>query len=401
MAYKKNMFCLHKYCTAILLCGSFMFSGFAQNGEQGQNSNNTYYIRETADGVSFVQNLSWDATPYAFGYDIVLEQQNTAGLWEYVDTYTTQNNNLQVSLFAGIYRYKILVYNLLNKPESESPWFDLVILKALQPILQDISPNLIYLDEEFSDIFYVEAENIDEEAIFTLGIPEFPEQTLFGDIIHIDQNQIEIYFDVENLVMGNYTFTVQNPGGLSDALTPIEIKYTKPFDIYASLGYSFAYLPPAGELTEYFNTDFLPLGFNAQVAVAFKMQNTGHSMGAMLGAHYFRLENAFDTYDIQANIIPIYLDFIYYIPLKKNLLTWNAHIGGGLTLLNNLKVHFKEDWDSTSLNLLGLTAHVGTGLYIHIKDFFVEVGADYMISLFNFSDIFQTVVPKVAVGWRF
>lgn len=358
-----------------------------------------YYMEETDEGIIFVQKLTWDESEYALRYNIIIEKQTESGVWEEVDTFSTDTNSLEVSLFAGTYRYKILVYNLLDRLELETEWFEFIILQAMQPIIEDFSPALIYLDEENTGLFRLEGENFLEDTIFTLELPNFPERTLIGTLVEIDDKRVEVQFDIDAIDVGNYTFITKNPGGLTGKIDPFVVNFLKPYDLNVTLGYTVAWTPPS-DISKLFDTAFLPLGFSARITFI-PVKKTFGSFGVELSVYGFRMQKEVDTYEVSANVLPFSLNFVYQLPIIKKRLVLDTHAGIGLTLFHDLKFDFGNDIVSPPQNVFGVTANVGASLQFYLLNrFYIEAGADYMFTVLM-DAVFQMVTPSISVGWQF
>ncbi len=363
-----------------------------------------YVIQETSEGVIFIQTLSWVSSEYALRYEVRLEKQLDDGTWISENTYTTDINEVEVSLFAGTYRYQILVYNFLDLLEDQSDWFEFDVFKAIQPRVADLGPDIIYLDEIQTGVFSFEGFNALDETLFYLQIPNSPRRTMYGDIIEQNDENFRILFNMRDIDVGDYEFVAENPGGLTDKISPLVVKFLKPYDLNVTVGYNMFYTIP-GDIPLYFNESFFPFGASAKLTYIPLKRNFGN-IGFEVSAYWYYMKSNFDSYDITTHVIPATLNFVYQLPIIKKRLILDAHIGGGATLLTNLKFKYSSGIESPAENPLGIAANAGLSLQLYpltqigLNRLYFELGTDYIVSFFQ-DTILHIVTPALSVGWQF
>ncbi len=84
----------------------------------------------------FPQKLSWKADKYALEYKV--EIQSAAG--KAVETLTTEESSVEVSLSAGSYRYRVTALDILEREASVSDWTAFEILVAASPKIEAVAP---------------------------------------------------------------------------------------------------------------------------------------------------------------------------------------------------------------------------------------------------------------------
>ncbi len=414
MVYSSHRWKIHLIISCISLITfstTLVFSQEALNEDSDLNSPQTeaivleveedkdYYIQENEEGVIFIQTLSWQETEYALRYEVIIEQQLDNDSWEYVGTYNSDVNEVEVSLFSGTYRYKVLVYNFLDLLEAESPLFELEIFQAIQPSIDNLSPGLIYLDEEQSGIFSFDSENVLEDTVFYLEIPGNPERTTYGTVLEQNRNSSRIQFDIDEIDVGEYVFTAENPGGLFAKVDPFTVKFLKPYDLNVTAGYNFGYIIP-GEVSSYFQDSILPFGAGLKVTYIPLKRNFGH-IGLELGGHWFMMDSSFDVYKVSTHIIPANLSFVYQYPIIKKRIILDLSVGGGAVLFVQSRFVFENAVESDPLNVLGIGATAAASLQFYLSNrLFIEVGADYFVS-FATNNVTQLVSPSLNIGWQF
>ncbi len=360
-----------------------------------------YAIQETDEGVIFIQTLSWPASENALRYEVVIEKQEDDGTWVSESTYETPEgiSEVEVSLFAGSYRYKVFVYNFLDLLEAESDWFEFDVFKAIQPHIADLTPGLIYLDEVQTGIFNFNGTDAFENTLFYLELPNEPSRTVFGEVIEQDDDNYRVQFDMRRIDVGEYSFNAENPGGLKSVIEPFSVRFLKPYDLDVTFGYNVLYTF-SGDIPLYFGEEFYPFGLHAKVTYIPLKRNWGQ-IGAEFSAHWFFMTNSFDVYDVSSHVLPTTLNFVYQLPIIKKRLILDTHVGVGATFLLNTKFTFNSGVESPSEYTLGLAASGGLAIQYYILNrLYIELGTDYIATFYE-GTFFHFVAPSISVGWQF
>ena len=191
-----------------------------------------YYIVETREGIRFIQRLRWYPMEYVYRYEVIIEQQDQiSGVFKEIVNESTEESFIEVSLSAGRYRYKVKVFNLLDRPDGESDWQDFEVFRAIQPRVDSFTPRNFYLDEESTRTITISGQNFKENAEIFL-VPRRIE-TIIGisaSGIFPDKKKVfssgellEISFKDADLSTGIFDIIVRNPGGLMDSAGPFNI----------------------------------------------------------------------------------------------------------------------------------------------------------------------------------
>ena len=89
----------------------------------------TYYITEDEKGnQTIMQTFSWEQDDNVFKYEFIMEHF-TKNNWVEIEHKELTENKIDLSLAAGTYRYKILLYNYLGFLETETDWIEVEIIK--------------------------------------------------------------------------------------------------------------------------------------------------------------------------------------------------------------------------------------------------------------------------------
>lgn len=146
--------------------------------------------------------------------------------------------------------------------------------------------------------------------------------------------------------------------------------------------------------SEHIGTSFSPIGFNVKITYIPLKRDFGN-IGVEFAATWLGLNTEVTEGNLTTNAIPLNVNFVYQYRFNNRLML-DSHVGLGLSLLN-----LKFDDGTSNLTELGFSLNVGASLQIDIaKDFYGEVGLDYIIALPK--DVFiQMIVPVVSAGYRF
>ena len=195
--------------TAWLIYFILFFSVFL-NGQ----TTDFFIERETR----FIQRLSWTADEYALRYEVEIERED-AGTYHRHLLESTNESFILVSLPPGNYRYRVLPYNLLNRPGRISEWLEIVIVRALDPQLAGFSPELFILNRDRDYILRLYGDNlISQDEIYLLHRN--------GNIIRpaeiqllYDGKEAHLLFTRDQLSEGMYQIYIRNPGGLEASIS--------------------------------------------------------------------------------------------------------------------------------------------------------------------------------------
>lgn len=196
---------------------------------------NYFFEFDESGAARFTQVISWDPVEYVKKYR--LEILDASGSTVFDDTSGTTERT--VPLVAGEYRYRITIYNLLDKPELTSDWTDLSVHKAELPKIDSINPRILYLDR--GDLsFLIRGSNLSPDATVKILDPETGEEVFE---LSVRDSSVEGMLDVglppDILDAGEYRVRVANPGGLfADDESLFRIKGRSPYSLWVSAGWN-------------------------------------------------------------------------------------------------------------------------------------------------------------------
>ncbi len=383
------------------------------------------------------QYLEWeeDYPEYVQKYEVVIEEKKDENTeWQEITRLFTEDNSTRVHiqplLVPGLYRYKVITYDLIGIPEIESDWFEFNIYRAYIPQIRSIEASVthsstIYLDEINDGIFTINGRNLFELQKLSTDL-SFTNYTVINarrntiapmtpNILEFSDNnrRLKVRFNLDELDTGNYYFTAIDASGLvseQNKDSMFTIKFRKAVDFDVSAGYTCPIIVFGDRMKEYLNTMVLPLSANAKISLMLFKRRFGY-LGLGIDASYTRLLTTTDGYRIDGNYICGNALFIYQLPIRikskkdntklRHIATLELHGGGGLAMFNNTKFHFPRNISSVPLNSLDFCVLAGASAHVYFTNrLYAEVGADFVMPFMD-AVTFAYVKPIAAVGWQF
>jgi hypothetical protein len=287
-----------------------------------------YYVLNDAGEPVFTQVIAWKAQKGALEYEVILESVAADGSAAELLREKTAEDSLTVNLTPGQYRYRIIVYNLLGKPEIEAPWKDFTVIKAEFPKVESLFPFSLYMEEEQFNIT-VRGGNILPGAEFHMvdqgtGILIFKAV----ELERYKNETIELQLPRSTVGYGNYRVKVVNPGGLFDTTeTVLKIRYKKPVDIVLTAGYAPAITLYDDWFTANWSEGFYPVGFTARADFFFLKRRIGFfGVGAV--GRFIMLEGGTDEATLTTLYAGMGLNVVYKL-LLNNTFHLVFRLGGG------------------------------------------------------------------------
>jgi hypothetical protein len=165
----------------------------------------------------FIQRLTWEKTDHAYRYEVIVEEQTGSGDYAEILRELKTENVIELSLPPGLYRYRIGVYNLLNRPAGISDWIPFRVLPALQPELHSFSQDFISAGTGDPQVaITLRGANLVEGAELHIQ-PESGGGDIAPTAFLPGGESARLIFT--RLAPGPYRVRIRNPGGLEAALT--------------------------------------------------------------------------------------------------------------------------------------------------------------------------------------
>ncbi len=368
----------------------FCVLGYAQNNDIALNE---------GERAMITQMLSWDEISYASRYEVEIEKKINDITWLPYGSYVSEINSIELELSAGIFRYRLIVYNVLNRAEPASDWFEFRVFQAQQPTVIDLLPDEILLNRETDGIIQVVASNVVETAEFFLQ--SNTGQLLQGAILKMDGDTFILDFDEEQLIKGTYTLIVSNPSGLEDKTMQLLVIKDKLIDLSISGGYTASAVIPGGTIFPNLSTTFIPLGFHANMNVLpLHMSFDGLSFGVSFRS--LTLQQAEENYAIRGLFFPLSVYASYAYPIIEDRIFFTTQVGAGVNFLYNLYQFEGNIAKSEPLNAIAILSTAGIGIQFFATDnIFFNLNFDYNCSFFLEDTFLQMMLPSVSMGFKF
>ena len=382
------------------------------------------------------QILEWyeENPEFVSYYEVLIEKYD-----EKSETYTeinklkTEDNSTSIKvepqLQPGMYRFKVITYDLIGFGTVESDWETFSIYKAYRPQINDISSKVngsstLYLEEINDGIFSVSGKNLfdmqkkESDLFFTNYILQNQnnkkQSSFVPKILNVDDNnrKLEIQFDMKTLDVGTYNFIATDASGLkseSKNNSEITVKFRKRMDFDLSAGYLLPVILFDDTINHYMGSNIWPLSGTVKMSFMPFKRSFGY-FGVGLAGTYSRLFAEFPQYKIDGNLITAHLNFVYQLPIRfriknseqrRHALTLEVHGGVGATFFNDVQFHFPHNIDSEKLNSINLSFDVGGAVQVYITSrLYAEVGVDFVMAFVKDMQ-FGVLHPSVCIGWQF
>ncbi len=350
-----------------------------------------YTLGENGQPV-FTQVLRWDADPNALEYQVIVRDASDA---VFLDE-RTPDATKELHLPPGAYTYKIVTYNLLGKPDIETDWVGITIIKAEQPKLAAASPGSIYMDSLDGRIT-VTGDKLLPDGVIAL-VPSNGKARSEGKVVERKEDkEIIVAFPDKAYEPGDYSLSFTNPGGLHAVLDPaLRIRFQRPVDLLVSLGYS-----PFVSLGDDWATgawpgSFKPLGFEASIGLFFVKQQWGF-LGLEAEARWRKMYGGDSKATLASDFVLAGADFLYKYRFTRQL-HGLARLGGGLSWnyhafdYEGFAGPTAASWDPFAQAGLALQAFLPLKLY-------GEIGAD-CLCIFLIGHYSIGIAPRLLVGYQ-
>jgi len=381
------------------------------------------------------QMLSWieDDPDAVLKYEVVIEEEFSGGYRPAV-TLQTQDNTTRMQitplLEPGYYRFKVITYDLINRPAKVSEWKRFRVYAAHQPEIRDVSSkannsSTIYLEEYNDGIFTIDGRNLfstdksNRSLEFTdyILVPEggdIDKDGIVPEILETDKKNrsVTLKFELKDLDTGDYHVVAKDASGLYTELgskNELSVRYKKPFDLDVSGGYTCPIIIKDSTFKDFMGSMVWPISATAKVTFMPIKHNWGY-IGIGVTGSYTRMFYDSGDYTVDGNLISAHGLLVYQFPIRfrvkgtnqrRHAFTLELHGGAGIAYFADYQYHFPHGIDTPKLNSTDLSAIAGLSFQTYITSrIYIEVGADgFMAFVPDMKGIY--ILPQVSAGFQF
>jgi hypothetical protein len=393
---------------ATLLC--FIFTALAAGTLYGQEAENmaggaeqsyTPEYRIEEDG-RIVQTLTWNRSN-AYYYEVEIQRRNEAGEWEPHAKERTEEIFLEVSLPPGMYRYRILSYNVLGRVAAASGWTGVRIYPAREPTVENFSPAAFYIDghqKEFTLILQG-YDLMDEAAVYIVAKTENAKPVEPLSIRHSEDGaSLSAVFSAGGLALGNYDIVITNPGGLRSVKEGFAVSFKQPIDLSVSLGYA-PFLPLYGSLFKEYDSRFYPLGFYSRFSALLFKRPWGN-IGGELSVRFADITTKDERFTLNGRLLVFTANALYQRQFRDYTMALNFRLGGGLAPVIDMQFEHNDGSSSEKQTAMYVSLAAGASWQWYLwRGLFVEAGLDYIQLVTGSGTPPGLIQASAGAGWRF
>jgi hypothetical protein len=359
----------------ILLLGSLIF---AQESPQASSGDVSSDYRLDADG-KINQRISWTRAN-AYFFEIEIERLTAGAVWRPEKRERTEQTFLELSLPPGMYRYRILNYNVLGRVGAVSEWIGIRVFVAKPPGAEQLNPPAYFIDSlEENFTLTVSGHDLVEEAeLYIVARKRGAKPVLPASIQYSpDESAITAVFSAKGLALGAYDIVIINPGGIRQSLRGFSVGFSRPVDINVSLGYA-PIIPAAGYFFNIYDSALYPLGVFGRISIVPLKQLWGW-FGLEFSPHYVNLKTRSDAYDLTGNMVNLYVDALFQRWMRNYTMAVNLRLGGGISSVSGMTFDHKDGSRSETEKAMLAAINAGASVQWMVwKNLFIEAGGEYV-----------------------
>jgi hypothetical protein len=356
---------------------------------------------------SFTQRLTWDAAANVYKYEVTIEREDGA----VVERQITTENNIELSLPPGRYRYTVAVYNLLDLIEYRMPVVAFEVIEALQPRVTSWDPKVFTIGVNNEVTFL--GTNLVDGAQFYIVKPGSPEKRVNPISVRSLGNGASalVTLPVEELEKGSWTLHVINPGGLSTEASGFAIM-NKPkkldFDLAALYSPALPVMPALGlplETSGYvFTTVVTDAYYHGAELKAAWLANRENlvTFGLALEAFWTNFNTELDQASVFLQMVGVNASLLLQFMPETGRFAVALMAGGGAR--NLLDFHIEPALIEEEAQNLYMTPFLRAGLSFKLyptRSFFIEFGASLHITFPLESPDLLYFNPQAGLGYSF
>jgi hypothetical protein len=391
------------FILAVLAAGA-LFGQEPGAGDGEPEYKTGYRIEE--DG-RIIQTLTWDRSN-AYYYEVEIQRRNSEGEWEDHIRERTEEIFIELSLPPGMYRYRILSYNVLGRVAATSNWTSIRIYPAVEPVVESFNPPAFYIDSH-EKTFTLTLEGRDIQDLATVYIIAKMDQAAPVEPLSIQPSEdgtfLSAVFSGEGLALGDYDIVITNPGGLRTVKEGFAVSFEKTVDLTLSLGYA-PFLPLNGSLFIEYDKPFYFLGFYGRLSVV-PLKRLWGSIGGEINVRFTNMTTKGMTVDdrqftLNGQLLLSTLNFLYQRWFRDYTMTLNFRLGGGLAPVMNTRFDHKDGSRSENPAVIYAALAVGASWQWYVwRGLFFEAGLDYIELISGSGTPPGIIQAQLGLGWRF
>jgi hypothetical protein len=362
------------FLAAILFSGLLLFAQEISQASGGDVSSD-YTLGE--DG-SIRQRIAWTRAN-AYFFEIEIEKLGPGAVWNPELKERTEQTFLELSLTPGMYRYRILNYNVLGRVGAVSEWTGIRVFAAKQPAAGAISPAAYFVDSPAPEFtLTVTGRDLVEEAQIHIvsGKEGAPPVQASSITYSPDETFIEAVFPAEGLALGAYDLVITNPGGMRQTIKGFSVRFSRPLDINVSGGYA-PFFPLYGYLFNAYNAAFYPLGIYGRIGVV-PVKRLWGRIGFELSPRYAGMKTKNDAYTLSGGMTNLDADLLFQKWMRNYTAAVNLRLGGGIAVLSNVEFIHQDGSRSGNTGAALFTINAGAAFQQVVwKNIFLEAGVEY------------------------
>jgi|GEM_PF-1387589 len=381
-------------------------SSHPEETEGPDGGDRNYYLTESASGGHFVQKLSCRTQKGVLRYEFVIEQRDSSGSWKPAENCSSETGQVEVSLEAGQYRYKVVLYNYLDVAEIEGPWNTIEVKKAYKPEISGISPRNLYYEDDNSGVFTIEGHDLQPGASFVLSKTNLlsGSSAVIGEVLDTssDNTVVKVAFNLSELKTGSYRLTMTNPGGLSAEVDGIRVGFKKSYDLTVSAGYALPIPLNLPDFGRYFDLSQAFAGGAACRFVFLPYKNRYGYIGISLDAKLSYYDSASSALSMQGFLGRAALDIDFQKFIYKKSLLFEFYGGLGILAFPSMQYSIAGTGETDSLSTFYTGAQFGASLqYYVLKDLYISADISAMAAFMPNSATAFFIDPDLSIGYRF
>lgn len=322
----------------------------------------------------FTQVLRWEADPNVLYYEVTM--QTAAG--EAVSVSRVDEPVLEFNLGPGDYRYRIVLYNLLGKPELSLPWRFFTVRKAEIPRVASLSQKVWFVEElQPQPQLTLQGEALVPGATVVLKPADSSAPAIAGSVVEQGgTSSVRVEFPERRIIAGEYSLVFTNPSGLSFTVPrALLVRYQRPLDLLLCGGYAPWIALYDSWYRNVWSGTFFPVSAMGRLSAYFVKRPYGY-FGAELTVKGQLAQGGTETTTINSTTASAGVEGIYKYRFSRQI-SLTGRVGGGAAV-----THYAFQYRTTSgpeISSANFFVSAGVSLqYFLMKKVFLEAGTDWM-----------------------